>query len=152
MKEKRLNQEKMINTHVLGKATGQAQLLWRKCSLRAWSWAADPISWLIYECMQVRALLEWIALGLENSDEPLKFSGHYPRINLSESHCTMKVWLFHPLTEGREFLPLFSFPIVNGLPPWGKSSSMTIYYLGSAQHLPREMSKCRLTQERELLF
>ena len=55
--------------------------------------------------MQVRALLEWVALGLENSDEPLKFSGHYTRINLSESRCTMEVWLFPPLTDPLSVAP-----------------------------------------------
>lgn len=101
--------------------------------------------------MQVRALLELVALGLENSDEPLKFSGHYSRINLSESCCTMEVWLFPPLTDPLSVAPA-PILIFNSQLPWEKPSSMTIYYLGSAQHLPREMSKCRLPQERELLF
>lgn len=55
--------------------------------------------------MQVRALLEWVALGLENSDEPLKFNGHYSRINLSESLCTMEVWLFPPLIDPLSIAP-----------------------------------------------
>lgn len=90
--------------------------------------------------MQVRALLKWVALGFENFDEPLKFNGHYPRIKLSGFHCTMESVA---LPSSSRLLPLFSFPVVDGLPqpPLGKPSSMTLCYFGSAQHLSREMSR-----------
>lgn len=139
----------MINTHVVEKTTGWAQLLLGKCLPGP---EVDPISQLIYGYMQVRALLEWVAFGLENFDEPLKFSGHYPRINLSEFPCTIESVACS--SSNRPIKHQFSFSILNGLPPLplGKPPSTTLCYFGSAQCQPREMSRCRILQERGLLF
>lgn len=90
----------------------------------------------MYGYMQVRALLKWVALGFENFDELLKFSGHKSRINLRVFCCALGS---AALSSSNRPIPLafFSFPIVNACQhhlweslPLGSSATLSLHNPG----------------------